>query len=271
VVITVRTGIQESLLTLLKERHATYAHPVNSQTLSEVLNITPSYVREQMSELQKEGIVSVRRGPKGGYYIMTTENTLRLQIDDQVTEHKAGTFADLYSSIVERLQQEGRIITSISLNGVEVLADNIDIFPNEEVKNVLIRTQPFEQFALELTNTALEYLPKLQKGLEQTAGLFQAGNEAEAYALFAQAIDGLGWVDSCLGGLGQWFGARGDHRLLEVHGRYQSQIALLGEAMEDQNYTDAADLLQYELAETVSEAHDLMGMLQEQLAGGKES
>lgn len=265
VVIDVRTAIQESILQLLQERRSSYAHPVNSQTISEALNITPSYVREQMGDLQKQQLAAVRRGPKGGYYHMTTSNTLRLQIDETVTEFAAGTFASVYPRVVEQLNEQGQIIVHISLNGVEVLPTGVDAVPGGDVEEVLIRTESMEQFAFDLITTADEYLPKLKEGLVTIASLYQSGKEDEANSLFAEAVDGLGWTESCLSGLGQWAMTRGDQKLLGIHDAYQSQLAQLSEAMEAQNLTEFSDLLEYELAETVGAAHSNLLMLRDQI------
>ncbi|MBD3264276.1 MAG: AsnC family transcriptional regulator [Candidatus Omnitrophica bacterium] len=59
--------IHKEILKALKVNGSTYAHPINSQLLSKILNVDPSYIRFQMAFLRK--MVGVRRGKKGGYYI----------------------------------------------------------------------------------------------------------------------------------------------------------------------------------------------------------
>ncbi len=55
----------------LLTRHATsYSQPMNSREIGELLKVTPSYVRSQLSQLVKERLVGVRRGNGGGYYII---------------------------------------------------------------------------------------------------------------------------------------------------------------------------------------------------------
>lgn len=54
---------------LLAEKGTSYAHPLNSQQIGAALKVTPSYIRSQLSRLVKEGLVGVRRGNGGGYYI----------------------------------------------------------------------------------------------------------------------------------------------------------------------------------------------------------
>lgn len=262
-----RTAIQDRILRELQERCSSYAHPVNSQTLSEALNITPSYVREQMSDLQRQQLVAVRRGPKGGYYHMAPTKTLRLQIDDVLTEQLAGSFGTVYPEVVERLNEEQKVIVQIALNGVEVLPDGVDAVSAAEVEEVVIRTQSMGRFAIELIVTAEEYLPKLQGGLIKVASLFHAGREQEAQALFAEAVEGLEWTNSCFSGLGQFAATLGNHELLNVYGDFQTQLVAAGEAMEQQNVTELADLLEYELAETTARGLDCLRVLRDQIEG----
>ncbi|MDA8212012.1 MAG: Rrf2 family transcriptional regulator [Clostridia bacterium] len=61
--------IQKEILRLLQEHKASYAHPMNSAELSRQLNVTPSYIREQAKQLFSLGLLDVRRGPGGGYFI----------------------------------------------------------------------------------------------------------------------------------------------------------------------------------------------------------
>lgn len=63
------TYVQEEILGILHRSQATYAHPVSSEEISKELNVTSSYIRGQTKNLQLEGLVQVRRGPGGGYFI----------------------------------------------------------------------------------------------------------------------------------------------------------------------------------------------------------
>lgn len=61
--------IHEEILKLLEKAEASYANPLSSQQISGMLNVTPSYVREQSKLLQEKGYIQVRRGPGGGYFL----------------------------------------------------------------------------------------------------------------------------------------------------------------------------------------------------------
>lgn len=63
------SDLQYQILEILSDRKASYAEPVVSRELGLHLNITPSYIRRKIQPLQEEGIVGVRRGKGGGYYL----------------------------------------------------------------------------------------------------------------------------------------------------------------------------------------------------------
>ncbi|MFZ5639694.1 MAG: Rrf2 family transcriptional regulator [Bacillota bacterium] len=67
------SDVQREILKTLKNYKATYAHPVSSEEISKVINVTPSYVREQAQDMQNKGLIRARRGPGGGYFINFTE------------------------------------------------------------------------------------------------------------------------------------------------------------------------------------------------------
>lgn len=58
------------ILHLLTQKTTSYAWPMNSREIGEILQVTPSYIRSQLSQLVKEGRIGVRRGSGGGYYLI---------------------------------------------------------------------------------------------------------------------------------------------------------------------------------------------------------
>lgn len=65
-----RTVIQEEILKALQKEKATYAHPLTSHKISQILNINSSYARFQIAHLRD--YIGVRRGKRGGYYLKGT-------------------------------------------------------------------------------------------------------------------------------------------------------------------------------------------------------
>jgi len=66
-------NVQREILRALRQNKASYAFPLSSDRLSKELHVTPSYVREQTRAMREKGMVQVRRGPGGGYFIIAEE------------------------------------------------------------------------------------------------------------------------------------------------------------------------------------------------------
>ncbi|BCJ87872.1 helix-turn-helix domain-containing protein [Effusibacillus dendaii] len=61
-----RSPILQEIYHFLLEQQPTYGCPITSEVISQQLNLTPSYVREQMKWLIEERKIAVRRGRKEG-------------------------------------------------------------------------------------------------------------------------------------------------------------------------------------------------------------
>ncbi|GEM_PF-1400108 len=61
--------VHYEILRFLKKKEAGYADPVGSDSLGDSLNITPSYIRGVIGPLVDSGVVGVRMGRRGGYYL----------------------------------------------------------------------------------------------------------------------------------------------------------------------------------------------------------
>ncbi|MBE3598857.1 MAG: Rrf2 family transcriptional regulator [Limnochordaceae bacterium] len=59
-------AIHEEIVQVLLQQDASYARPMPSWELARLLNVAPSYVREQVGVLRRHRLVSVRRGRGGG-------------------------------------------------------------------------------------------------------------------------------------------------------------------------------------------------------------
>jgi DNA-binding IscR family transcriptional regulator len=64
------TTLEQEVLLLLARQQSSYANPISSEQIGKELNITPSYIRSQLGRLIDAKMVGVRRGNKGGYYIV---------------------------------------------------------------------------------------------------------------------------------------------------------------------------------------------------------
>ncbi|MFC4768247.1 hypothetical protein [Effusibacillus consociatus] len=182
---------------------------------------------------------------------MNSQKNLMLQVDGVITDHEFGSFGTVYNALVESLRVQERIIVSIIINGVEVLADKVESFPCNEVHHAIISTQQKNQFIQGLLESVTDYIPNLCKGIIKIANLLQADRQEESYELFVQAIEGLEWTNSCISGLLELCNEQRNDDLYNLNIKFHNHLLELEQAMELQSTTDIADILEYVLAPTL--------------------
>ena len=89
-------------------------------------------------------------------------------------------------------EEKGAIISGITVDGVEV---EEDVFLQLSAGvDIQFKTQSIRALLRESLADGQAYFPSLLSGLERVADLFEANNKEEGLRLFAQALEGIGWI-----------------------------------------------------------------------------
>lgn len=75
--------VHNEIIKCLLDMDTSFAHPVSSQELGTVLNVTPSYIRGKIRSLIKLNLVGVRHGRGGGYYLRMGEKMVKSVLTSQ--------------------------------------------------------------------------------------------------------------------------------------------------------------------------------------------
>lgn len=116
-----------------------------------------------------------------------------------------------------------------------------------EDADIQVTTQSVADLIASTIQTAAEYLPKLEAGAVRAAALLQEGRERESFDVIGGLVDGLQWYSDILGSLAALLPheqRRASERLTGLTAVTEQVLA----ALEAQDYTLLADLLEYELA-----------------------
>lgn len=62
--------LQQEIIKELTRCNACYRSPISSFTLSRTLNVTPAYIRRNITKLKQVKMVGVRRGLRGGFFLI---------------------------------------------------------------------------------------------------------------------------------------------------------------------------------------------------------
>jgi hypothetical protein len=100
--------------------------------------------------------------------------------------------ASVLDAVRKELSRSGRVIMEIRIDGVAL---DEDAFLN--VTGGLqahFTSQPVRTLVRDALDEALNYVPRLTRGLEQIAALFEGDEIAAAQGRLAEAADGLDWL-----------------------------------------------------------------------------
>ena len=62
--------LQQEIIKELTRCNACYSNPISSFALSRTLNVTPAYIRRNITKLKAVKMVGVRRGLRGGFFLI---------------------------------------------------------------------------------------------------------------------------------------------------------------------------------------------------------
>lgn len=248
------SSVIQAIFEYLKVKNATYAWPVTSEEIGKHLNLTPSYVREQMKHLIGSGTVGVRRGPKGGYYIMKAEQALKISIDGREEHYASGTFKDVYNQLMYQLEDEKKVLVTLRVN--KVALQNIHDYPGkwEDVTEAIVETKQVQQLLQESVGSAKEYLPVLYEGILKMGDQIQRGFEGEGMKILQEMVEGLEWFSAYVQALLHYvpIGQEAVDNSISFD-RVMGVFKNLTEAMEAQDFIWIADIAEYELAPLVQQ------------------
>lgn len=244
--------VLKAIYDYLNTKKASYARPINSGEISRHLNLNPSYVREQMKGLVESRVIGVRRGPKGGYFVLDTSRQLRITVNGQENTYASGTFAEVYHNLLQRLQAERKVVVRLKVNEIE-LRDIKDYSGDlEEISKVSINTRQVDDLLGESIDTAKDYLPALYKGILTTSEQIQSGQEGEAMKVLQQVIEGLEWFSVYVQAITHY--VADNEELIDPDANFAKLMEIfkdLCEAMEAQDFIWISDITAYELATLV--------------------
>ena len=177
-----------------------------------------------------------------------------------------GTSREKIDELIKFIKGKDLIVLETRVDGVETQEDILELVKLNQIEQVELTVTNQEHLIFEGFETALSYLPTLQKGLEQIAGLFQEGREGEGIALFLEAHTGLDWLEHIVSGAKLYcYNSKRDLGVdfSEVSEGYTTRLVELTKAWENRDYVLIADLLEYELAPFIEDLLPLIKRVME--------
>jgi hypothetical protein len=104
--------LHEEVIKLLVQHETSYAKPMNSEEIGEILKVTPSYIRSQLSLLIKQKVAGVRRGNGGGYYVIQ-EGKMQPVMESEKQFSELGILLGDMKSYLKKLEKGCKELSNI--------------------------------------------------------------------------------------------------------------------------------------------------------------
>jgi len=184
----------------------------------------------------------------------------------EITTHEGQSLLDILLAAQEKYWGTETSILKLSIDGqamVPIDEQTLSKAPAEAQTMEVWLEENKERTVNEIVTEAVQYLTHLEKGLEELASKIRLEGDKKAYELLRDGLEGLSQVVS-LFGLLQEKSARSDEQVKRFAGfikDLEEKCTEMTEAQESHDPTLIADILEYELVESVGELREQMASL----------
>lgn len=176
-------------------------------------------------------------------------NGASIQSPDETSEETTD-FARTIQWLNEYLHGQGLVITRLVADGrdVDVGGAVVSHRQDQDIRELQVTAAAPEALVQEGLVDAVDYLPRLAKGLKDVVNLFQGSRDGEAINLFLEALSGLQWFQYLVQGLLK-YGPLPEAMagLADKFAAYNRQLTELLAGWENRDYVLIADVLSYEI------------------------
>jgi hypothetical protein len=153
-------------------------------------------------------------------------------------------FREEVTSVIENIQESGRFIRTVTLNGNEITVGDLlkrDLNSSDEVSVV---TGSLDELIEDTMASAKEYTPRLIGAFAECTKLLRTGNIGEAGSLFSDAVQGVQWTFDVWRNLASFH--PGPSPVHELYEQSKNVIPQLFQAWDSRDYVLLADVVEYE-------------------------
>lgn len=179
------------------------------------------------------------------------------------------TLSDLISKIEKKGWTEGQVICGITLNGMKLSEGDeqkLQASAATDINEIHFQLNNINSVVESTVSSILEWFPAGVEGTLLTSELLRAGDEIKAFEVFTQVVESCCWVSDSLHLLKTMCDKKIKEKDLlqrwdssEV--KLKSDIENLISSIKSKNYQLTADLLEYELVESLQEWSSILKLL----------
>lgn len=180
-----------------------------------------------------------------------------------------GSLSDVIKVIEGYFWHRGEVICEIRVNGMFMDGKDEIRFASERVENlesIEIKSQRPQDLLAETLRSVSEYLPRVRESAILVAERFQQGNNDEAHRLCLKVLDSCRWLSDWLflvkKSCGNWAHVKVSEDLWRrAELAFTNVLRDLCSAYENKDFVALADILEYELSNSLGQWLELVGLL----------
>ncbi len=194
---------------------------------------------------------------------------LELFADGQATQAPEGigpTLADLLAALNDKISADGRAITTILLDGEELMPDfeaEVGAKPAAGFDKLEVVTAPADEWGRHGLGEAASALGQMADELREIADLLRAGDRPQSVERFQGAIAIYGQLIAAMVNAATMAGVPAPEGFQECVAAVTDAMKEMTPALQVEDAVEAADLAEYELAERLEE----LGKMVRSMAG----
>lgn len=170
-------------------------------------------------------------------------------------ENTNDAITELLEDINSYLEKTDLIFSHLNIDSIDVyeyheqyLLDKLD-----SIEKIIVILKTTEEVAAELQQSLNEYLERALPVIENLSDQFYQGESEQVWIDFADLTDGLQWIISAVQTLSRFVGDEVKTYYSSVSEKIESVLQELLEALEVKDTVTIADMIQYEIVETLAE------------------
>lgn len=170
-------------------------------------------------------------------------------------ENTNDAITKLMEDINSYLEKTDLIFSHLNIDSIDVYEFHeqylLDMLGSIEKIIVILKTP--KEVAAELQQSLNEYLERALPVMENLSDQFYQGESEQVWIDFADLTDGLQWIINAVQTLSQFVGDEVKTYYSSVSEKIESVLQELLEALEVKDTVTIADMIQYEIVETLAE------------------
>ncbi len=197
-------------------------------------------------------------------------------IDGRQSSMSISNYANLEEILVSAtadIVKDQRIVTDVLVNEElfsEIYPHQAEDIDRQDIRSVEIRSVPFKEMALDVTEELFKVTRMMRDGSRQVAQLFRQADDAQALEMFQDLLDVTRDFMSTVAVIRREFDLDGDEKFSALIERVSELLGEISEVLANEDWILLADMLEFEFSPVCSSWHDTIENMRDHIKANLE-